>query len=546
VVFSTIQHDSSQHERFKNRAVSAPLISGDLFLAAADISYLPTMQPGEILRILNGVRAHIRSVFVEASAVTGYLSAAQRWTCDVSGVSTFTHIAIAHNGDSSIARQDVDLLQNASCVRMLWAQGIERGLWDPRLAAVPIGIENRYNSGLGRSPELYVALKPLLRLQHSIQWAHEIVKSMKNQRAQIFDVKSCPALAMATFSVGTNRAARCAAARALMRAPGFARLVALDGELSTLCSDAAFEQLHEDAELSEFDAGALQTMLFSEVALPCWYRPPQDGSLPVTSTTPACSASRTSTRCCSHLTPDTLSFSDVLAARGSNDMDDARKQHEFLTSLSTHPLVISPAGHGVQCHRTWEALYAGAVPVLLSEDSPVDRLYDGLPVALLSSWEDLVPPSDRSDKGRYAYGLGVGILYRIGIALFNTLRVFELRQKQRDLNTAGRCAQNESATALRTTARDPACDFIFRHHSPSFPSEKFAYSDNLTPSSAGNKPCLHVETFSFDPTLAAIPTSKLTAFQQYRLSRSVLTLDKLYSDYWLQALSIDLKPANDR
>jgi len=50
-----------------------------------------------------------------------------------------------------------------------------------------------------------------------------------------------------------------------------------------------------------------------------------------------------------------------------------------LSALIAAPVVVSPEGHGIQCHRTWEALYAGAVPVLTLTDSPIDRLYDGLP-----------------------------------------------------------------------------------------------------------------------------------------------------------------------
>ena len=48
---------------------------------------------------------------------------------------------------------------------------------------------------------------------------------------------------------------------------------------------------------------------------------------------------------------------------------------------------LSPPGNGVDCHRTWEMLYFGMIPIMLH--SSIDPLFDGLPVVLLDKWEDL-------------------------------------------------------------------------------------------------------------------------------------------------------------
>ena len=48
---------------------------------------------------------------------------------------------------------------------------------------------------------------------------------------------------------------------------------------------------------------------------------------------------------------------------------------------------ISPRGNGLDCHRTWEALYLGAIPVVRS--SFMDRLYDGLPVLIVKEWSEV-------------------------------------------------------------------------------------------------------------------------------------------------------------
>lgn len=54
---------------------------------------------------------------------------------------------------------------------------------------------------------------------------------------------------------------------------------------------------------------------------------------------------------------------------------------------SKYAFVVSPPGEGLDCHRTWEALCLGCIPILLS--SPLDDLFEDLPVLIISSWTDL-------------------------------------------------------------------------------------------------------------------------------------------------------------
>jgi hypothetical protein len=49
--------------------------------------------------------------------------------------------------------------------------------------------------------------------------------------------------------------------------------------------------------------------------------------------------------------------------------------------------VISPHGHGLDCHRTWEALCLGCVPIV--KTSPLDSLYSKLPILIVNSWKDV-------------------------------------------------------------------------------------------------------------------------------------------------------------
>uniref|UniRef100_A0A6C0DGV9 Exostosin GT47 domain-containing protein n=1 Tax=viral metagenome TaxID=1070528 RepID=A0A6C0DGV9_9ZZZZ len=54
---------------------------------------------------------------------------------------------------------------------------------------------------------------------------------------------------------------------------------------------------------------------------------------------------------------------------------------------ATHQFVISPHGGGLDCHRTWEALALGCYPIV--KTSPMDPLFEGLPVLILEKWSDL-------------------------------------------------------------------------------------------------------------------------------------------------------------
>jgi hypothetical protein len=52
-----------------------------------------------------------------------------------------------------------------------------------------------------------------------------------------------------------------------------------------------------------------------------------------------------------------------------------------------YAFVLSPRGNGRDCHRTWEALILGCIPIV--KMSPIDSLYDDLPVLCVRSWSDI-------------------------------------------------------------------------------------------------------------------------------------------------------------
>ena len=60
---------------------------------------------------------------------------------------------------------------------------------------------------------------------------------------------------------------------------------------------------------------------------------------------------------------------------------------ECYKQMTNFKFILSPAGAGLDCHRTWEALYLGTIPIVLS--SSIDELFTDLPVVIVKSWEEI-------------------------------------------------------------------------------------------------------------------------------------------------------------
>lgn len=54
-----------------------------------------------------------------------------------------------------------------------------------------------------------------------------------------------------------------------------------------------------------------------------------------------------------------------------------------------YAFVVSPHGNGLDCHRTWESLVLGNIPIV--KRSSLDPLYEGLPVVILDDWREITP-----------------------------------------------------------------------------------------------------------------------------------------------------------
>ena len=60
---------------------------------------------------------------------------------------------------------------------------------------------------------------------------------------------------------------------------------------------------------------------------------------------------------------------------------------ETFINQSKYAFVASPHGNGLDCHRTWEALVLGCIPIVRS--SAIDYLFDDLPALIVQDWKDI-------------------------------------------------------------------------------------------------------------------------------------------------------------
>jgi hypothetical protein len=84
------------------------------------------------------------------------------------------------------------------------------------------------------------------------------------------------------------------------------------------------------------------------------------------------------------ITLKSLSLSNV-----TTKPDKKLSLEEYYSIVSKHAFNASPEGNGVDCHRTWETLYLGSIPVLEKSINSEYWKKIGLPVLTIDSWNDV-------------------------------------------------------------------------------------------------------------------------------------------------------------
>ncbi len=74
----------------------------------------------------------------------------------------------------------------------------------------------------------------------------------------------------------------------------------------------------------------------------------------------------------------------ALRAAPAADELEWTNSRDYRRRLNGYRFVASPPGNGIDCHRTWEALYLGVVPIV--KRAPLYDGFPGLPILAVSDW----------------------------------------------------------------------------------------------------------------------------------------------------------------
>ena len=62
---------------------------------------------------------------------------------------------------------------------------------------------------------------------------------------------------------------------------------------------------------------------------------------------------------------------------------------KYISTLEKYKYAISPRGNGLDCHRLWECLYLGIIPV--TEKQKGLNQFSNLPILFVDKWENITP-----------------------------------------------------------------------------------------------------------------------------------------------------------
>ncbi len=81
---------------------------------------------------------------------------------------------------------------------------------------------------------------------------------------------------------------------------------------------------------------------------------------------------------------------------------------EHLRRLRDVKFVVSPPGHGIDCHRTWEALIMGCVPIVLN--TTISSLYIDQPILVVNDWNEVTEKRLTAFEQRLRFRLTDGVV----------------------------------------------------------------------------------------------------------------------------------------
>ena len=82
-----------------------------------------------------------------------------------------------------------------------------------------------------------------------------------------------------------------------------------------------------------------------------------------------------------------VNVANIITNKGLASFDINKPFSDYCESMKQFLFVASPRGNGIDCHRTWEALYMGCIPIV--ERHFMYDSYKNLPIIQIDSWDEL-------------------------------------------------------------------------------------------------------------------------------------------------------------
>jgi hypothetical protein len=90
-----------------------------------------------------------------------------------------------------------------------------------------------------------------------------------------------------------------------------------------------------------------------------------------------------------HKNAHTCDYADILPVISTHN--------EYVHTVTSYSHILSPRGAGIDCHRTWEALYLGTVPIV-KESVLTDYFKSiGVPLIVVKEWSDITNTKHMSE-----------------------------------------------------------------------------------------------------------------------------------------------------
>jgi hypothetical protein len=86
--------------------------------------------------------------------------------------------------------------------------------------------------------------------------------------------------------------------------------------------------------------------------------------------------------------PTGINRKSILDNLAKNSIFNEKFTDDYFTNLLNYKFVISPEGNGIDCHRHYEALIAGCIPII--EKNPlIEEKYKGCPILYTTDYSEI-------------------------------------------------------------------------------------------------------------------------------------------------------------